>query len=29
MNTLAALQVIDHAQSLSADLILQVGDFGF
>jgi len=28
-NTLAALQVIDHAQSLGADLILQVGDFGF
>ena len=29
MNTLAALQVIDHAQALAADLILQLGDFGF
>lgn len=29
MNTLAAHQVIDHAQALAADLILQLGDFGF
>ena len=29
MNTLAAHQVIDHAQALDANLILQVGDFGF
>lgn len=29
MNTLAALQVIDHAQALGTDLILQLGDFGF
>lgn len=29
MNALAAGQVIDHAQSLGADLILQLGDFGF
>nr|WP_300146203.1 metallophosphoesterase family protein [Propionicimonas sp.] len=29
MNALAAHQVIDHAQALDADLILQVGDFGF
>ena len=29
MNTLAAHQVIDHAQALSADRILQLGDFGF
>ena len=29
MNTLAAFQAIDHAQAIGADLILQVGDFGF
>lgn len=29
MNTLAALQVIDHAQMVRADLVLQLGDFGF
>lgn len=29
MNTLAAHQVIDHAQALGVDLILQLGDFGF
>nr|WP_300146199.1 metallophosphoesterase [Propionicimonas sp.] len=29
MNTPAALKAIDHAQALGADLIVQVGDFGF
>ncbi|MBK8445258.1 MAG: metallophosphoesterase [Micropruina sp.] len=29
MNKRAALEVIDHAQAVNADLILQVGDFGF
>lgn len=29
MNTLAAFQAIDHARALQADLILQLGDFGF
>ncbi len=29
MNSRAALEVIDHAQAVKADLILQLGDFGF
>ncbi len=29
MNTRAAHEVIDHAQAVDADLILQVGDFGY
>lgn len=28
-NTLAASQAIDHAQAVGADLILQIGDFGY
>ena len=29
MNSQVALEVIDHAQAVKADLILQVGDFGY